>query len=64
MNIPQDVDQYGFCKTLLVRREVIHIKHIMTEIFTRNSIIKTFKYENSKIVNFYTENKVKLLKTS
>lgn len=37
-NIPQDVDQYGFCKTLLVRREVIHIKHIMTEIFTRKSI--------------------------
>lgn len=37
-NIPQDIEKFGFCKTLLVRKEVIHIKHIMTEIFTRKSI--------------------------
>lgn len=37
-NIPQEVEQYGLCKTLLVRREVIHIKHILTEIFVRKSI--------------------------
>jgi hypothetical protein len=37
-DIPQEVEEYGFCKTLLVRREVIHIKHIMTEVFVRKSI--------------------------
>jgi hypothetical protein len=37
-NIPQDVDNYGFCKTLVVRREVIHIKHIFTEVFVRKTI--------------------------
>lgn len=36
-DIPQDVEKYGFCKTLLVRREVIHLKHIFTEIFVRRS---------------------------
>ena len=37
-NIPQDMDKYGFCKTLIVRREIIHIKHIFTEIFIRKTI--------------------------
>lgn len=37
-NIPQRVEKYGFCKTLVVRREVIHIKHIFTEIFVRKTI--------------------------
>lgn len=37
-NIPQQVEEYGFCKTLAVRREVIHIKHIMTEVFVRKTI--------------------------
>lgn len=37
-NIPVSVNQYGFCKTLAVRREVIHIKHIFTEIFVRKTI--------------------------
>ncbi len=37
-NIPKIVEEYGFCKTLLVRHEVIHIKHIFTEIFVRKSI--------------------------
>lgn len=37
-DIPEIVNDYGFCKTLLVRREVIHIKHIFTEIFIRKSI--------------------------
>lgn len=37
-NIPQDVYKYGFCKTLLVRKETIHLKHIATEIFVRKSI--------------------------
>ena len=37
-DVPQSVEQYGFCKTLVVRREVIHIKHILTEVFVRKSI--------------------------
>jgi alkyl sulfatase BDS1-like metallo-beta-lactamase superfamily hydrolase len=36
-NIPQDVEKYGLCKTLLVRREVIHLKHILTELFVRKT---------------------------
>lgn len=37
-NIPDIVENYGFCKTLMVRREIIHIKHIFTEIFVRKTI--------------------------
>jgi len=37
-NIPQEVEKYGFCKTLLVRSETINIKHIFTEIFVRKTI--------------------------
>jgi hypothetical protein len=37
-NIPEIVNDYGFCKTLAVRREVIHIKHIFTEVFVRKTI--------------------------
>jgi hypothetical protein len=37
-NIPQDIEKYGLCKTLLVRHEIIHIKHILTEIFVRKNI--------------------------
>lgn len=42
-NIPDSVNAFGFCKTLAVRREVIHIKHIFTEVFTRKTI-DTEKY--------------------
>ena len=42
-NIPQDIDEYGFCKVLAVRKEVIHIKHILTEIFI-NKTIEIDKY--------------------
>lgn len=37
-NIPELVSDYGFCKVLTVRNEVIHIKHILTEIFVRRTI--------------------------
>jgi len=37
-NIPQEIDEFGFCKVLCVRREVIHIKHILTEVFVRKTI--------------------------
>lgn len=37
-DIPQFVEEYGMCKTLAVRHDVIHVKHIFTEIFTRKTI--------------------------
>lgn len=37
-DIPELVTEYGLCKTLAVRREVIHIKHIFTEVFVRKTI--------------------------
>ena len=37
-DIPQEISEYGFCKTLVVRYEVINIKHIFTEIFVRKTI--------------------------
>ncbi|MGE4284840.1 MAG: hypothetical protein AB7G87_14200 [Clostridia bacterium] len=36
--IPQQMEKHGLCKTLLVRNEVINIKHIFTEVFVRKSI--------------------------
>jgi hypothetical protein len=37
-DIPQSVESYGFCKVLQVRHEIIHLKHILTEIFVKKSI--------------------------
>jgi hypothetical protein len=37
-DVPRVVEEYGLCKTLAVRREVIHIKHIFTEVFVRKTI--------------------------
>ena len=34
-NIPQAIEKFGFCKVLAVRREVIHVKHILTDMFVR-----------------------------
>ena len=36
--IPQSMAEAGLCKTFAVRHEVIHIKHIFTEIFVRKSL--------------------------
>ena len=36
--MPQSIEDYGLCKTLAVRREVIHLKHILTEVFVRKSV--------------------------
>ncbi len=33
-----DIKEYGFSKVLLVRKEIIHLKHILTQIFVRNTI--------------------------
>jgi len=37
-SMPESLSEYGLCKTLAVRREIIHIKHIFTEIFVRKTI--------------------------
>ena len=37
-DIPAIVEKHGFCKVLAVRKEIIHLKHIMTEIFVRKTI--------------------------
>lgn len=44
-DIPQSAEKYGICKTFAVRKEIIHIKHIFTEVFVRKSID----------INFYLE---------
>lgn len=36
-NIPLD-NSWGICKVLLVRREIIHLKHIRKEIFIRRTV--------------------------
>jgi hypothetical protein len=36
--MPQEIEKYGLCKTLAVRNEMIHTKHILTEIFIRKTI--------------------------
>lgn len=42
-NIPSFATNFGFSKVLAVRREIIHIKHIMTEVFVRKTIpIETY----------------------
>lgn len=37
-DIPQEYEEKGFAKVLLVRHEIIHLKHILTEIFVRKTI--------------------------
>lgn len=37
-DIPDDAAEWGAAKVLLVRKEVIHLKHIMTEVFVRKTI--------------------------
>lgn len=37
-NMPDFLSEYGICKVLAVRREIIHIKHIFTELFVRKTI--------------------------
>lgn len=41
-NIPEICEEYGMAKTLLVRREMIHLKHIFTEVFVRKSVQTPF----------------------
>lgn len=55
-DIPQEVDQYGFSKVLLVRNEVINFKHILTEIFVRKTVnIDKYLNEIEYTINDYIE---------
>ena len=36
--MPNEMKEYGIAKTLLVRKEMITLKHVGTEIFVRKSI--------------------------
>jgi hypothetical protein len=56
-NIPESVNDYGFCKTLAVRREVIHIKHIFTEVFVRKTI-DIEKYLNKLDISLFEYMKI------
>lgn len=38
-NIPEEASLWGASKVLTVRRESIHLKHILTEVFVRKSVI-------------------------
>lgn len=57
-DMPQEIDKYGLCKTLAVRAEVIHIKHIMTEVFVRKtidiSVLSELGYDVMKYMEFLT----------
>ena len=55
-NIPEICEEYGITKSLLVRREMIHIKHIFTEIFVR----KTVKISDHKL-NMNTEEYMEIM---
>lgn len=37
-DMPPEFTEYGMSKVLMVRREIIHLKHIFTEVFSRRSI--------------------------
>lgn len=37
-DIPNSTQEYGFSKVLLVRSELIHLKHIFTELFCRKTV--------------------------
>lgn len=59
-DVPQEVSKYGFCKVLAVRREVIHVKHILTEVFIRRSIdiddmLEKINYDMKKYMRFITQ---------
>lgn len=58
-NMPDSIIEFGLCKTLLVRKEVIHLKHIFTEIFSRKTIqidrlLKTIDFSLFDYMEFMT----------
>lgn len=62
-NIPQEIEEYGFCKNLAVRHEIIHVKHILTEVFVRNTIniekyLNVIDFDLFKYMEFMT-NKIR-----
>lgn len=64
-NIPSSANNFGVSKVLAVRSEIIHIKHILTEIFVRRSIdiekyLKTLKLSLFDYMEFMT-NRMRLV---
>ena len=57
-NMPQSIEKYGLCKLLIVRNEIINLKHIMTEIFIRKNIsleetvLKKFDISHSEYIEY------------
>lgn len=57
-NMPQSIEKYGLCKVLIVRNEIINLKHIMTEIFIRKNIsleetvLKKFDISHSEYIEY------------
>lgn len=47
-DIPQEYEEKGFAKVLLVRHEIIHLKHILTEIFVRKTINVRNKFQTAE----------------
>ena len=57
--IPKEVEKYGLCKTFYTRKESIHIKHILTEIFVRkkieiNHLLSYIEYDIFKYMGYIT----------
>ena len=52
--IPQEIEQYGFAKVLLVRRELLHIKHIFTELFVRKNDLHFYIEDLHKYMTYMT----------
>lgn len=68
-NIPELTEDYGFCKVLTIRREMIHLKHIMTDCFVNGRIdiqseLKEIDYDVMKYMFFMTNKIRKLFKMS
>lgn len=58
-NIPQEIEEFGFCKVLNVRYEIIHWKHIFTELFVRKTInldeiLSKLDISMSQYLEYYT----------
>lgn len=66
-DIPQEMDKHGLCKTLLVRNETIHLKHILTEIFVHKTIdiskyLDYLKYSWFDYMEYFTNRLRKMYK--
>lgn len=68
-NIPQDMEKHGLCKTLLVRNESIHLKHILTEIFIRytvdlEALLRLLEWDYKNYMEYFTNRMRRIYKIS